>query len=297
SKIGSESSHGKYYHSLWVKGLENACAVSAKSKQRTRVVLHSAYVFFSSNLVNAIGSMINGRWNCKNVDIVILTNAIETTDLFAINIFARYQLNGILSYNFMIEKQKNSFVTANQNKATIKYYEYNVQNAASGHSLHTKVSVLGDDVIVGSANADVRSYFMDTNNGVYIRNAKSMVRDYNQYIDSLIAKGEVVDKTASFNYVDTSAFQKENDRIAEYAIKKWPSAAKALAGDRKAKLLAKVQKWGMGIRQTTENIIKAHEGIRENGHLGESDSNGAPGLRAEDLDEMANQFDKMWKPI
>jgi phosphatidylserine/phosphatidylglycerophosphate/cardiolipin synthase-like enzyme len=46
-------------------------------------------------------------------------------------------------------------------------------------SLHSKVWIIGDDLIVGSANADVRSYMMDANNAVMIRHAPDMLASLN----------------------------------------------------------------------------------------------------------------------
>ena len=52
----------------------------------------------------------------------------------------------------------------------MEYYEYAKSAASSGlnRSLHSKVTVFDDAcMLVGSANADVRSYMMDANNGFF----------------------------------------------------------------------------------------------------------------------------------
>jgi phosphatidylserine/phosphatidylglycerophosphate/cardiolipin synthase-like enzyme len=49
------------------------------------------------------------------------------------------------------------------------------------------VSVFGDDIMIGSANADVRSLIMDSNNAMLIRNAPSFNREYLAYIRGILA--------------------------------------------------------------------------------------------------------------
>lgn len=187
SKVGSESRvygsradrdtrDGKSIHSLWTQGLRNTCKSSYESKSRKRVVLHQGYVLFPANLLNAIGNMTSGKWDCRFVDVVILTNSPETTDLNIINFFARQQLKATL------EQARNSSA---KGKASIRVFEYK-KPADAVLSLHSKVNLLGDDAIIGSANADVRSYFMDTNNGVFIRGAKKFTESYLLKIGGLI---------------------------------------------------------------------------------------------------------------
>jgi phosphatidylserine/phosphatidylglycerophosphate/cardiolipin synthase-like enzyme len=49
------------------------------------------------------------------------------------------------------------------------------------------VSVFGDDIMIGSANADVRSFMMDSNNAMLIRNAPGFDREYLAYIQGILA--------------------------------------------------------------------------------------------------------------
>ena len=48
-------------------------------------------------------------------------------------------------------------------------------------------TLLGDDLLVGSANADVRSYMMDANNAIMIRNSRDMVQQYTAMLDRMLA--------------------------------------------------------------------------------------------------------------
>lgn len=285
SDIGAEASSGKYIHAAWVKGLESTCAVSAKDKRRRRVILHSAYLFMPSNLTNALGNMINGKWDCRYVDVALITNSFKTTDLNIINIFARYQLQSLLAFN-----QNNN----NEYKAKFKYYEYLPQADGAGLSLHSKVSILGDDVIVGSANADVRSYYMDTNNGVYIRNALNLVRDYSSYIDQLISQKRVIELTAYYANVSDQELKKQNIEILQEMKQKWDKDGKHLTQQRLQTALNYLDERGQHIRKVTQAILSAPTLL--GGSLpGSPDGGGTDYQQIKELDEMANGFDAIWK--
>ncbi len=292
ARIGLESETGKSIHSAWFKGLENTCAVSSKNKQKTRVVLHSAYLFMPSGLINALGNMMNGKWNCSYVDVVILTNSFQTTDLNIINIFARYQLQALFVYNQFIEKNK-EFVTPNQYKARFRYFEYAPLQGQSGVSLHSKVSVLGNDMIVGSANADVRSYYMDTNNALWIRNAQGMVADYNAYIDRIIADKKVVEFTKYYSNVMDEQLVAENKAILRALLEKWDGKGR-VTPQKQAQILGYVDQLGAKIRSTTHAIVSAPQALDEVSNV--------PGRRLEmekmkELDQLANGFDSLWKVL
>lgn len=291
SKIGLEAENGKYLHAAWMKGLENTCATSSKLKQNKRVVIHSAYFFLNSGLVNALGNMINGKWKCNYVDVILITNSFQTTDLNIINIFARYQLQALFSFNQSIEKNP-SYVTANQYKARFRYYEYAPSSEGAGYSLHSKVSVLGDDMIVGSANADVRSYYMDTNNAVYIRNAPQMVAAYNAFIDKIIADKRVVDFTSYYANVSNNHFVAENQAILRALLEKYDQKGRVNL-QRQAQILAYVDQLGGKINSTTTAILSSHLTLNSGG---DSETNGTAQKMTE-LDSLANSFDAFWKVL
>ncbi len=72
--------------------------------------------------------------------------------------------------------------------ASIKFYEYagaELVDGVADYSLHSKVMIFGDDIYVGSANADPRSLMMDTNNGLFLRNVPEVVSSYRQYLNEL----------------------------------------------------------------------------------------------------------------
>lgn len=223
STNGKEIPTGKNIHHIWVKGLVNAC----NQKTPQRVILHSAYWIPPANLYRTFRKMMDGTWDCSNVKVQIITNSFETTDLNIINIFAKYQTRAL----FETYKERLKISRTSQNKsATFEYYEYNPSTEASGLSLHSKVSVLGDDLIIGSANGDVRSYYMDTNNAIFIRGAKDSVQAYIQYIDGLIKDQKTLKNLTSYYQSSETEFKKmiaRDNQLLDYMISKYKFLQKA----------------------------------------------------------------------
>lgn len=211
SKPGSELQSGKYLHYLWMRGMENACAVSSKKlnpgAQPKRVILHSAYFLPSSALMKTMGKMIDGTWDCSGVRLTILTNSLETTDLNIINLMGRYQMtafyraysgrdewfgNKIYADNPLVDPRFHPESRSNGRSAKVDYFEVKNMNSDNARiSLHAKVAILGDDAIIGSANGDVRSYYMDTNNGFYIRGATNFVKQYTAWLDKKMSNSDL----------------------------------------------------------------------------------------------------------
>ncbi len=70
--------------------------------------------------------------------------------------------------------------------ASLSYFEYLPEGETGNRSLHSKVMVFGDDIFIGSANADLRSYMMDSNNGLFIRQAPELVADYTAWLRAIL---------------------------------------------------------------------------------------------------------------
>jgi phosphatidylserine/phosphatidylglycerophosphate/cardiolipin synthase-like enzyme len=174
---GREAEHGKRIHALWVAGLEHACRTATAAAPK-RVILHNAYFFPPANLTRALGRMVDGDLDCRHVTVAVLTNSIEMTDLNVMNLLARQSIKAFAEHYLARRDPERS--------ARFGYYEYLRPDPARVISLHTKVSVLGDDVFVGSANADVRSYMMDSNNGMFVRGAPGFVAEYVGHLDGLM---------------------------------------------------------------------------------------------------------------
>ncbi|MGH7359052.1 MAG: phospholipase D-like domain-containing protein, partial [Candidatus Rokuibacteriota bacterium] len=205
ARNGAEAKHGKHIHALWRAGLLNACRAEGRPPGPA-VVLHNAYFFPPSNLVETFGRMVNGDVDCRGASVVVLTNSAETTDLNVINLMARHSLKAFVDYLGARRDTARS--------ARFAIYEYRKFGGGDRISLHTKVSVLGDDLIVGSANADVRSYMMDSNNGFFVRRAPRFRQEYLGYLDGLM-RDETKTRDMTAYYLTTPrATLLEEDRRA-----------------------------------------------------------------------------------
>jgi putative cardiolipin synthase len=318
SKIGQENKYGKGIHALWARGIENTCATATKENPK-RVILHSAYFIMPTPLLNAMAKAINGTWDCRNVSIEIVTNSAQTTDLAPVNLFARNQLAALFRFDWQNSNQ--------ERKAKLEYYEY-VENYAPvvGRSLHSKNTVLGDDIIIGSANADVRSYHMDTNNGVFIRGAKNLVKDYIAHIDELKnansqklsiwprgfyifkfnEKGEVIGQDAwHYSAVTPELLDIQTEIFLQASANRWLSPKeedmKGMSPEDKEKYLAE-KKANMdsftlkkpalkkAIAERGEQIDKVTTQILQRSGLGSEEDQA-------ELEDIANKFDDLWKVL
>ncbi|MBK7962875.1 MAG: phosphatidylserine/phosphatidylglycerophosphate/cardiolipin synthase family protein [Bdellovibrionales bacterium] len=165
-------------------------------------------------------------------------------------------------------------------------------------SLHTKISVLGDDIIIGSANADVRSYFMDTNNAVMIRNAPNLVADYLAFLNR--TQGPPQNSSTKFWDMDGAymvteqneqiifpyasitpeLMHKQNEVIVLQMQKYWDAEEKHLDATKRGQLQITITDLGKKIQDATDAILK-------------SDSS----MNNDKLEEIANTFDDTWKAL
>ncbi|KAA3654645.1 MAG: hypothetical protein DWQ11_03675 [Proteobacteria bacterium] len=181
-----EAASGKHIQAVWRTALREVCAAPATARQP--VIVHNAYLFLPASLLQDIAAMLDGRRACAGVDLTLLTNSLATTDLNIVNLLAVWQLKALADH--LVDR------APAEGAATLRYLEYQPGDDAR-LSLHAKVMVFGTDMFVGSANADVRSLMMDSNNGVYIRQAPQFVKRYVDSLEALIATpGRVADHTA-----------------------------------------------------------------------------------------------------
>lgn len=184
---GSELQSGKTIHHLWLRGLESACVQAQKTQKPTDVILYNAYWLPPANIMRGFAKMMDGTWNCKGVTVKILTNSFKTTDLNYINIFARYQTRHMIQT--WLRRWEYFGWKSKEHSANFEYHEVTEIPGAEESkriSLHSKVSVFGEDIVIGSANADPRSYMMDTNNGIYLMGATQTAKTYRAYLNDLI---------------------------------------------------------------------------------------------------------------
>jgi len=175
---GKEADYGKNIHATWLAALKKTCE-QATVENPKQVIIHNAYFFMPSNLLAALGSMVDGSWQCQHVSLQVITNSIETTDLNVVNLLAMWQMKAFEDYRSQ---------QTTTHSATFNYSEYQQENGDNDStlSLHSKVMLFGDDLFIGSANADVRSYMLDTNNGLMIMNAPNLVKQYKQWLTAEI---------------------------------------------------------------------------------------------------------------
>lgn len=227
---GSEGEYGKHIHSVWLAALRNVCRIASEAHPQ-QVILHSAYFFPPSNLMDQFAQMVDGRQKCAHVQVKVLTNSIETTDLNVVNIAARHSVKAFAEY---VRDHSD-----NRNSAQFSYYEYKAPEAGKGGanlSLHSKVEIFGPDAFIGSANADVRSYMMDSNNGLFVRNAPEFVSAYSKWVEAILAdSGKSREITRYF--MDTPREKMiEEDRATLHAILHKYRAERWIADDKMKEL-------------------------------------------------------------
>ncbi len=185
-----ESDDGKHIHNLWRLGLEQTCD-GATAQAPRRVIFHHAYYLPSANLLQAAGRMVDGSLDCRHVKVQVLTNSEKTTDFLMLNPLAHH---GLKAFSDFMRQEGDA-----DQKAEFEFYEYQPKPEPFEHfSLHSKVSILGDDIIIGSANADVRSYMMDSNNGMWITGAGSFRQSYTELVDRQLTDPEVASNLGNF---------------------------------------------------------------------------------------------------
>ena len=182
AKVGRESASGKHIHDIWLASLRGVCAGATPQAPR-QVVLHNAYFYPSGNLAAALSELFGSKGDCSNVTVKVITNSLDTTDLNVVNILARHSIKAFTE--FYLSRADSA------RRAKFEYYEYQPRPGTATLSLHTKVTVLPDALLLGSANADVRSFMMDSNNAALIRNAPALQREYAGFVQGIVESSRV----------------------------------------------------------------------------------------------------------
>ena len=178
-----EDETGKYLHLLWRRGLTNTCLTSSADAPQ-RVFLLNPYYLPPATLLRAAGWMVDGTLDCRHVTVQVLTNSIATNDLKIINPLAHV---GLRAFSEFYHQHGDP-----EKRAKFDFYEYRKKSEIPNFAIHSKVSILGDDIIIGSANIDARSYMMDANNGILVRNAPGLRQSYLDFLDAQLADPAIV---------------------------------------------------------------------------------------------------------
>ena len=177
AQAGAEGAGGKHINQVWLQALDGICR-EATAEAPKAVILQNAYFFPSANLTAALAKLVDGSQDCSYVTVQVLSNSLATTDLSPVNFLARHAIKAFAEFSGKHRSTKS---------ARFEYYEY--QKPADGFnlSLHSKVSLFGDRLVVGSANADVRSFMMDSNNAMLVDSAPELAKAWRGLVAGLIA--------------------------------------------------------------------------------------------------------------
>jgi cardiolipin synthase C len=196
-----ETAAGKYLTRVWRDGMADACA-RATAENPQRVVFVNAYYLPPANVLHQAARMIDGDLDCRHVTVQVLTNSAATSNFKVINLIARHGVKAFSEFYRGHDSAK---------QAKFEFYEVREHPQADTFCLHSKVSVLGEDVVVGSANTDVRSYMMDANNGMLIRGADVFRQRYLAFVDGQIGDPQrVVDVGARIRSTSREAMKAED---------------------------------------------------------------------------------------
>lgn len=163
----------KNIHSSLYNSVYNACMKSKRENKASVFLMHNAYFAPPAQMLELLSKLSMGEWDCPKLKVEILTNSIETTDLSVINLFGRRSMSALLKNHTMYNNNKSSKITYKEYQKLTQAHSSEVQ-----FSLHSKVFLAGDDIIIGSANADYRSYMMDTNNAIMIEGSQAVSEAY-----------------------------------------------------------------------------------------------------------------------
>lgn len=223
-----EVKSNKNIHGLWREWL-TAEARKAKLENKDReIIIHQGYFFMPSGLVSLIGQMLDGTIDASRLHLQILTNSIETTDLSPINVYARHQMKAIFEfYAFQKNKMKNAKALK-----SLQIYEFKKLPDGKISSAHSKGIFSPENMFIGSANADVRSYETDTNNGLFIMNAPHTAGKMMTHIKkSLLSNPDLVMETTSYYNKRHSELLAEDGLIVQQIASKYKGLGKRISSN------------------------------------------------------------------
>lgn len=215
SEYGKEIEHGKMIHKLWEDAIEAACAKSENSEEPIEVIIHQGYFAPSEGMVLEMNRLMNEKI-CPNVKLKLYTNSITTTDLTPINFIGRRQLHALIQKNSSFKTDRFEYYEYSKDKlSTIVKDTFTASDGSGGkgsYSLHTKVIIFDDDIYLGSSNAEFRSYMMDTNNGVFIKDVPELIKTYKDHFATLKDRNILVDAKQSLYFKDLKELRAQEEK-------------------------------------------------------------------------------------
>lgn len=238
-----ETASSKNIQAIWRSALQSVCGASDPAPRD--IVFHNAYLFMPANLLRDVAGMLDGSRPCPGVTLSLVTNSLATTDLNIVNLLATWQLKALADHLRETPKAAGA--------ATLRYFEYQPL-AGAQLSLHSKVMVFDRDIFIGSANADVRSFMLDSNNGIYISNAPAFSGIYHQYLKQLLATpSRVADHTALIGR-DKDTLSIEMNQLVDQLLARY--AKERLTDEQRADLKREVQATTQRVYELSRQIMR-----------------------------------------
>lgn len=126
-----------------------------RTKSGQDILMVNAYFIMPSELVAAVVRALN-----RGVKVTVITNSDAVSDTPLVSLLSRLQIEALMT---VLDEMQQSHL--------LRYIENHAHQ-----QLHSKVSAIGDYLVVGSANADPRSAYLNTENAVVIGPGPSNVR-------------------------------------------------------------------------------------------------------------------------
>ncbi len=146
-----------------------------KAKPGDDVVIHNAYVLLPPGLQAALmQALLNGA------NVRVVTNSATSSNHGAVNVAADAQYLALLKLGEEVRKVRKT----EEPPLRIWLYE-------TTETLHTKIGLIGDHMIVGATNADPRSTILDTQNGIVIGpgpNGNPVADQYRAWLETMLAR-------------------------------------------------------------------------------------------------------------
>lgn len=163
--FGEEPSH---FNAAW-EGL------MANAKAGDDVVIHNAYMLPPPAMQIAIFRAVKAGAKVR-----VITNSETSSNHGVVNVAAKAMYAAMLNIAERIRKERGD------SEIGLRLYLYQTRE-----TLHTKIGLVGEYMIVGSTNADPRSKLMDTQNGVLIgpgANGNPVADQYRQWLESMLTR-------------------------------------------------------------------------------------------------------------
>lgn len=249
ARLDREAADGKAIHAAWRTALQETCAAGHEAGE---VIIHNAYLFLPANLLAEIGAALDGRRPCPGTRITLLTNSLETTDLSIVNLLAVWQLKALADHL--------AASSTSASAASLRYFEYRPVGELK-RSLHSKVMLFGDKLFIGSANADVRSLMMDSNNGILITNAPQTIGEYREWLTEILDNPARVDERTATLGRDQQVLQAEMDAHIDHLLARY--ASERLNAAQEAELRESVQATVARVYELSRAILRGDRGAAE----------------------------------